>query len=252
MSIETLFTLLAIIMVGTYFQTVTGFGMGIIVVGASSALGLTTVAVIAAVVSLITLVNCAVALPGVARQTDWRVVFSVVLGVLPGIAAGVWLLDMLSDSATNLLQGLLGSMIVYSAVNFFMRPEPGQRQSGRSSFVVSGFGSGLAGGLFGMAGPPLIYQFYRQPFDIKTIRNLLLISFAFTSSIRSVFIAVQGKLDTEILILAGIAIPVVTLSTYLARQFPPPLSAEAMRRMVFGILMLIGLYLLIIAFSSWV
>ncbi|UTV26607.1 sulfite exporter TauE/SafE family protein [Photobacterium atrarenae] len=244
MSTETLLILLAIIMVGTYFQTVTGFGLGIIVVGATSALDLTTVAVIAAVVSLVTLVNCAVALPGAAKQMDWCAVSAVVLGVLPGIGAGVWLLELLSQSATSLLQGLLGGMIVYSAVNFLLRPAQKTVRSGHPSFVVSGFGSGLTGGLFGMAGPPLIYQFYRQPFELTTIRNMLLISFAFTSATRSLLIGVQGQLSMDIVLLAGIAVPVVMISTILARRFPPPLSAAAMRRMVFGLLMLIGLYLI--------
>ena len=36
MSIETAAALLAVIAVGTYFQTVTGFGLGMIVIGVTS------------------------------------------------------------------------------------------------------------------------------------------------------------------------------------------------------------------------
>lgn len=244
MSTETLLALLAIIMVGTYFQTVTGFGLGIIVIGATSALDLTTVAVIAAVVSLVTLANCAVALPGATRQIDWRAVRAVAVGVLPGVIAGVLLLEFLSYSAATLLQGLLGVMIVYSGLNFLMRPSQKEVRSGDTSFVVSGFSSGLTGGLFGMAGPPLVYQFYRQPFDIKTIRNMLLVVFACTSASRSLFIGAQGKLDMEILLLTAIALPVVTLTTFVGRRYPPPFSADTMRRLVFTVLMLIGIYLI--------
>ena len=95
-----------------------------------------------------------------------------------------------------------------------------------------------------MAGPPLVYQFYRQPFDIKTIRNMLLVVFACTSASRSLFIGAQGKLDTEILLLAAVALPVVTLTTFVGRRYPPPFSADTMRRLVFTVLMLIGVYLI--------
>jgi uncharacterized membrane protein YfcA len=110
MSTETLLALVTIIMVGTYFQTVTGFGLGIIVIGGSSALDLATVAVMAAVVSLVTVVNCAVALPGATKQIDWRAIGAVAIGAIPGIITGVLLLELLSASATSILQGLLGTI----------------------------------------------------------------------------------------------------------------------------------------------
>ncbi len=161
------------------------------------------------------------------------------------------LLEFLSYSAANLLQGLLGIMIVYSGLNFLIRPAQKEVRSGNTSFVVSGFSSGLTGGLFGMAGPPLVYQFYRQPFDIKMIRNMLLVVFACSSASRSLFIGAQGKLDTEILVLAATALPVVTLTTLIGRRYPPPpLSAMTMQRLVFIILMLIGMYLIATALMA--
>ncbi|PSW21730.1 sulfite exporter TauE/SafE family protein [Photobacterium sanctipauli] len=252
MAIENLFLLLAVIMVGTYFQTVTGFGLGIIAIGAATAFELTTVAIMAAVVSLVTLANCAFALPGATRKLDWKAVRAVVIGVLPGVVVGVMLLEFLSYSAASALQCLVGIMIVYSGVNFMLRPAQQSERSGDTSFFVSGFGSGLTGGLFGMAGPPLVYQFYRQPFDIGIIRNMLLVVFACTSASRSMFIGVQGQLSQEILILTAVALPVVTITTFLGRRFPPPFSATTMRRAVFSLLMVIGVYLIVTAIMGMV
>nr|WP_261396913.1 sulfite exporter TauE/SafE family protein [Photobacterium rosenbergii] len=249
-TLEGIAMLLAIIMVGTYFQTVTGFGLGIIVIGASTAFGLTSVAIMAAVVSLVTLANCAFALPGSTKCIEWKSVRLVVIGVLPGVVAGVVLLEYLSHSAASVLQCLVGVMIVYSGLNFMLRPSVRAERSGDTSFFVSGFSSGLTGGLFGMAGPPLVYQFYRQPFDITTIRNKLLVVFACTSASRSVFVGVQGQLNMEILLLTAVSLPIVTLTTYLGRRFPPPFSAETMRRIVFGLLMVIGSYLILSALQG--
>ena len=247
MSTETLIALLTLIVFGTYVQTITGFGLGIIVIGAASALNLTSVVIIAAVVSLVTLANCATALLKTKVKVDWKIIKLVIIGVFPGIVFGVMILDYLSGSATSLLQGLLGLMILCSGFNLLMTPNKQTARSGDRSFFISGFTSGLTGGLFGMAGPPLIAHFYRQPFDIKVIRNMLLLVFACTSASRSLLIGLQGQLDSDVLILTMLALPLVTLTTLLGQRFPPPLSQQAMKRTVFVMLMLIGIYLLLLA-----
>jgi len=109
-----------------------------------------------------------------------------------------------------------------------------------ASFFVSGALSGRCGGLFGIAGPPVIYQCYRQPMPQVAIRNMLILLFAATSGMRTLFVALRGQLDLEILVLTAWAIPVVALATYVGRRWPPPLSPLAMRRLAFAALMVIG------------
>jgi len=250
MSTETLLALLALIMFGTYVQTITGFGLGIIVIGVATALNLTSVVVIAAVVSLVALVNCAIALSKNKMKLDWQAIKFVIIGVFPGMLVGVTLLNILSVSATNILQGLLGLMILYSGLNLFISPNKQATPSSNGKFLVSGFASGLTGGLFGMSGPPLIAHFYKQPFDIKVIRNMLLMVFACTATTRSILTGLQGQLDKDVLTLTVLAIPLVILTTILGQRFPPPLSQTAMKRAVFMILMLIGVYLLALAIKA--
>ena len=57
MELPVLLAILATIAVGTYFQTVTGFGLGIIVIGLTVSLNLVSLPVIAAVVSIVTFRN---------------------------------------------------------------------------------------------------------------------------------------------------------------------------------------------------
>lgn len=243
MNFETLAPLLTIIVIGSYFQTVTGFGLAMIVIGAGSGLGLAPVATLAAVVSFITLTNSVVALPGKMHHIDWSAIGSVALGVAPAIIVGVLLLDYLSGAATGLLQVLLGATIMLSGIVFALRPPQLKKRSSGWGFFASGFFSGLFGGLFGMAGPPVIFQFYRQPIELVAIRNMLILVFACTSGTRTAFIAWQGKLDSEIWTLTAFAVPLVAFTSLLGRRFPPPVSALTMRRFAFLALMLIGMYL---------
>lgn len=240
MSLEVLLPFLVIAALAGYFQTVTGFGLGMIVMGASGGLGVAPVASVAAVVSLMTLINCLVALPGRLHLVEWPAVRAASLGIVPMILVGVLLLDYLSGAASTLLKGLLGLVVLYGGVSLLWRPGRRSAPSSPRSFAVYGGLSGLLGGLFGIAGPPLIFHCYRQPIEPIRIRHLLILLFAVTSGVRTLFVIAQGRLDGEILWLTAWSIPVVALATYAGRRLPLPLSPQAMRRVAFVMLMAIG------------
>lgn len=242
--------LILVLAAATYFQTVTGFGLGMIVMGATSGMNLLPVATVAAIVSLVTLANSAVALPGRMHGIDWRAARAATLGSLPAIVGGVLLLEYLSSAAAGVLQLILGIVIVQGSVGFALRPVQLDERSSDISFAASGFFSGLSGGLFGVAGPPLIFQFYRQPMDPVAVRNILLLLFTITSAARSLYLGVQGRLDAEIWTLFAVAVPVVALATAIGRRYPPPLAARTMRRVVFMLLMAIGAYLVMSALPA--
>ncbi|NMF96064.1 sulfite exporter TauE/SafE family protein [Aromatoleum toluolicum] len=249
MSAEAL-PLIVVLAAATYFQTVTGFGLGMIVMGATSGMNLLPVATVAAIVSLVTLANSAVALPGRMHGIDWRAARAATLGSLPAIVGGVLLLEYLSSAAAGVLQLILGIVIVQGSVGFALRPVQLDERSSDISFAASGFFSGLSGGLFGVAGPPLIFQFYRQPMDPVAVRNILLLLFTITSAARSLYLGVQGRLDAEIWTLFAVAVPVVALATAIGRRYPPPLATRTMRRVVFMLLMAIGAYLVMSALPA--
>ena len=245
MTAEHLLPLLALMGAASYFQTVTGFGLGMIVMGATSGLDLAPVATVATLVSLVTLANSAVALPGKLHHIDWRAVGAATLGILPSVVVGVLILDYLSSAAAGILQWLLGAVVLYGGVSAALRPAPLPRRSGNRSFFVSGILGGLLSGMFGVSGQPLIFQFYRQPLSLVEIRCALILVFTATSVTRTLFSAWQGQLSAEIWMQAALAVPVVALTTMAARRFPPPLSAVATRRIAFGVLVVMGGYLML-------
>lgn len=245
MSITAVSFLLFIIALGTYFQTLTGFGLAMIVIGISSGIALTSVPFIATVVSLISLTNSAIALPKHAHRIDWRIANATLLGIVPSSILGVVLLDYLNAQAASVLELLLGVVIVYSGVRFALRPKQLESVSSLKSFFSIGFISGLCGGLFGMPGPPVIFQMYRQPMDQAMIRTMLLLMFSTTAFTRTFYEMITNGLSKQVLVTSALAIPVVALTTVLAQRFPPPISPAAMRRLTFISLIIIGIGLII-------
>lgn len=245
MAADALIPFLSVMAVATYFQTVTGFGLGMIVMGAASSLDLATVGSVAAVVNLVSLVNSAVALPGTLHHVDRRIAWAATLGILPSTIAGVLLLDYLSSAASDLLRLLLGAAIVYGGLTFALRPAPLAHRSGSGAFFVSGVFGGLLGGLFGVTGPPLIFQAYRQPMSLVEIRSMLLLVFTIGAIARTLFTAVQGQLTAGIWLQSALAVPVVALAALAGRRYPPPFAPDTMRRIAFMVLIGIGGYLVL-------
>ena len=247
---EKVLVLIALIGAASYFQTITGFGLSMIVMGATSGFDLAPVASIATLLSLVTLTNSATALHGKLHHIDWRAVCATTLGALPAVVVGVLLLDYMSASASSVLQLLLGAVVLYGGLSSALRPAPLAQRSGDRSFFVSGVCGGLLSGMFGLSGPPLIFQFYRQPLKLIEIRCALILIFAFTALTRVMFNVYQGQLGVPICIEAAIATPVVMLMTIAARHYPPPLSSISTRRLAFGVLMAIGASLVLCAIRA--
>ncbi|AKM31162.1 hypothetical protein AB870_15095 [Pandoraea faecigallinarum] len=234
----------------TYFQTVTGFGLGMIVLGGASGFGLAPVASVAILVSLVTLINSALALPGTWHLIDWRAVRAATLGIVPSVVAGVLLFDYLNGTASNILHLLLGAVVLYGGIGSAIRPAPRTERAGDAGFFFSGIFGGLLSGMFGISGPPLIFYFYRQPLTLVQIRCALILLFAVTASIRTAYSALAGQLPASMWWQAAIALPVVTFATLFARRHPPPLSGTTTRRLAFVTLILLGAHLTIDALTA--
>jgi hypothetical protein len=106
--------------------------------------------------------------------------------------------------------------------------------------VIVGALSGLMGGMFSTAGPPLVYHFYRQPLPIQVIRETLVAVFGLNAILRLLLVVLAGNIPSAAYWPCLLAIPVVIAATALARKFPPPLSPLMFRRAVFCLLFLSG------------
>jgi len=235
----------AIIAFATYVQTVTGFALGMIVMGAVTAFDLVPIAFTSVVISLVTLANGIFAIKGNMNAVNRKAVLATSIGILPGLVVGLWLLDYLSEEFAALLQVLLGITIIVGGLMIMLKPEPIKAPSGNPVFAGSGAAAGLLAGLFSMAGPPLVYQFYRQPFEMLTIRLSLLTIFLTSSLLRTTMVGIQGGLTLDMFTFSAICLPIVVAFTWLGRKFPPPVSNNNLRRIAFGLLILIGISLLI-------
>lgn len=226
--------------IGSYVQSVAGFAMGMIILAVMVGGGLVPVAVITAVVSLLALVNIVYALKGHGHHLARSVFGWMAVGLIPGVAGGVWLLERLDARAAWVLELLLGVFIVLGSLSMMVRPQPRERVSPPWACLGAGLSGGLLGGLFSASGPVMGWFNYRQPLTVAEIRTTLLASFALTTTFRTVVVGYAGGLTREVWLMFLTGLPLVLLGTWLGRAFPPPVSDTTLKRMAFTLLLLMG------------
>jgi len=197
------------------------------------------------VVNMLTLVNALVALHGSRADLNWSLIRTPLVASLIGVAVGVFALEWISGNTVLLLRGLLGLTILACAVLLIARTKPLAQVSSRGSFISFGLVSGVLGGLFSSAGPPMVYHLYRQPYPLAVIRNSLLVLFAANSAVRLVLVAGSGSFSLSAFWLGLEALPVVVLLTWAVRRYASAGSMKMVKRMVFVLLLIAGFGLLI-------
>ncbi len=250
MDLLTLVSFAAIVLFGTYFQSVTGFAMGMIITAAAGGSMLLPLPVLTATVSLLSLLNVLLALRGEWRQIELRLFVPLALGQLPGIALGLWLLLTLDAQAQHWLYLLLGLFIVLGSVSMIVRPIPRKSLSAPAASVFAGLSGGVVGGMFSASGPVMGWFNYRQPCPVRAIRATLFACFMITTSVRTLLVGAQGGLTLMIWQLVGLALPLVVVGTWLGRNYPPNLSEVRMKQIAFVSLFLMGLAIVVQALRS--
>jgi len=245
MDASSLLAFLGLVALGSYIQTVSGFAIALIIAGGVTAAGLAPVAFTANVISFIALANTAVALHSKHSHIDLKILLYASLGVLLLSGVGLMALDHLSTNSIDLLEMLLGAVILGSGALLMIHPHPLRQISPNYAHLIAGGFGGLFSGMFGAGGPPLVIHLYRQPLPFPVIRTTLLASLFVMPCIRIAFETYNGNITADVLELSLYSVPVSIAGTLFARRFPPPVSDSVMRRFAFGLLCLLGLSLIV-------
>ncbi|MCW5711403.1 TSUP family transporter [Shinella sp.] len=243
MDTASLVVLLLLAAGASYVQTLTGFALGLLMMGGVGLTGLVPLPDAAVLVGILGLVNAAQVLAKGWRDIARREFLLVIFISLAFLVLGYWLLGLLLAASLDWLKLVLGAIIILSSLQLLLRPTPFATPSGPGSFVFFGAIAGVMGGLFSTAGPPLVYHFYRQPLRAVSIRETLVAIFAVNGLLRLVLVGLAGNMPSASFWWGLLCIPVVMAFTLLARRYPPPLTPMGLRRVAFCLLFLSGISL---------
>ena len=250
MLLPDLITFILLAGLGSFVQALSGFALGLIVLGSVTLLQLAPISFTAAVISMISLVNGGWVLARHPRAIEWRSVRWTVLGLIPAVGLGLALLARLDSDLPERLRQLLGVVILIAGIVMMLRPHPHAQPSGRSSTLLSGVAGGLLGGLFSTAGPPVVFHLYRQPWSLASIRSTLLTIFVLATLVRIGWQSARGELHWPMIEVALYCSLPVLLAAHIGARLAPRIALAPMRRFAFALLALTGVGLLIPATAT--
>lgn len=226
--------------IATCAQRLTGFALALILLGLTSLFNLAPLPDVANVATVLALANAAIVLRGTHKKLDWAVLRPTAVGSVFGVAAGVVLLGWLNANVTMVLRLLLGLVVIGCAIVVLLQAKPLARRSSNASFHAFGLLSGLLGGLFSASGPPLVYQFYRQPMDLDALRDTLIAALATSSLLRLLMVLPSGQFSAHSLTLSLLALPLTMAITWWFQRHPPGWSRAAVLKLVCALLLVTG------------
>ena len=236
---------LILVFVGAVVQSLTGFAMALIILGGVAALGLAGISETAAVVSILSLFNAALALRYNFRLIDYRLLKTMSIGMVPAVFAGLLILEYMSTTLNDLLRMSLGVMIIAAGILLFLKPKPYPTISRSATQGLIGALGGVMAGTYGAGGAPLAYLLYRQPLDFNHVRATLLALFAISTLARTILVGAGGGLSSSVLGLTLLCLPVVLIATLLSVKLGRYLPDTALRKFTFLLLMLVGAFLVV-------
>jgi len=236
---------LLLVFVGAVVQSLTGFAMALIILGGSAALGLAGISETAAVISILSLFNTGMALRYNYQHINYSLLKTSSIGLIPGVLAGLFLLEYLSGEFGELLRISLGVMIIAAGILLFLKPMPYAKPSGPPVQGLVGLLGGLMAGTYGAGGAPLAYLLYRQPLEFNIIRATLLSLFAVSTLVRTIVVGAFGQLNSTVLSYVLLCIPIVALATLASLKLGKFVPDTMLRKFVFILLMLVGTFLIV-------
>lgn len=247
MSLSEHLLFVAFVAIASYVQNLTGFAFGLVLLGLVGLVNLAPLPDVTNVVSILALLNGILLLQKGLPRFDRGTIVPTLSASLVGVFLGVMLLNWLSDNVVLGLRLLLGVTIVACAILLLVNAPPLAHRSPASRFAVIGLLSGVLGGLFSTAGPPLAYHYYRQPMKTHQVRDALTIAFAVNAVVRLTLLTGTGRIGANSLWMSLEAAPVVLVLTWMAFRRPSRWSALAIKRIVSVLLGAVGLALFVSA-----
>lgn len=233
--------------VGAWLQASSGFALGLIVMAIVQMSGVMSIAETAAAVSVLAFFNVVVSLFDTYRSIDLRLFLFLSLGQLPAIALGIALLNYLTKEAAVILEIVFALFLIAGSLSLALNPTPRERRSGVFATTWIGFAGGIFGGMFAASGPVVGWFAYRQPIVIASIRASLLAMLGVTTCTRTVLVWIDGVYSETLLWIIAAAVPIVFISTYIAKRFRPKVTDRQFRRAVFSLVFLVGCWILSLA-----
>jgi uncharacterized membrane protein YfcA len=230
---------LAVIFVACFTRSALGFGdallgmpLLVLLIGLQKATPL---------LALMGIALTAIILAGAWRQVDVRAAWRLIVSALVGIPFGLFFLTKAPEAITERVLGVL--LIGFGLYNL-LGPQMPQLRNEKLAFLF-GFVGGVLGGAYNTSGPAAVIYGALRRWPPQRFRATMQGYFLPTGVAIVVGHAWAGLWTDEVLRLFGYSLPVIILATILGGRVNRRLSGGQFNRVIYGVLVLMGVLLLV-------
>lgn len=173
------------------------------------------------------------------RSLDTRSVLHISAAALLGIPVGVIFLARVPESITLTILGLI--LIFYALYSFLNFPLPALEHPNWAYLI--GFISGLGGGAYNMAAPPMIIYGDTQRWEPSLFKGNLQGCFLIITIAAIVSHFLNGSLGADVLLRSALAIPFVLLGAFAGFFLDRFINSGIFRKIVLVLLLALGINL---------
>lgn len=236
------FYIMIIVLVAGFVQGVAGFGFSLMAVPIMTFfVGVKQAVPLCVLLGLITMVVLAVQLKG---HLVWRRLRHIYIGLVPGIAAGTFLLKKLPD---NIVETFIGTfLLAYTLYSLFFRTTLRQLHPLWGS--AAGFLSGAISASVGGGGPPVVVYTSLSGWKRDEMKASLVVCFVGMTGMTAAAHAMSGLTSGEVLGLFFLTAPAALAGLALGVWKYGRLYRDRYRRVLNVLLGILGVLLIIRAF----
>ena len=172
---------------------------------------------------------------------EWRKIWPLLAGALPGIPVGVWLLKRMDPVH---VQVVLGMVLLAYALYGLMFKLPIGKLGGPWAYLFGFFAGGL-GGAISASGPPVIVYTSLQAWTKDQVKVTLQGFFIASGLLIGVFHAASGLTTAKVLLNFTVCVPTLLAGTWVGSRMYGRFREEGYRRVMLVLLGVLGVFTLV-------
>lgn len=175
------------------------------------------------------------------RYWEWKKIYPLCLGALPGVPLGVWFLNR---TEAQFIQWSVGAVLVVFAL-YSLLSKPSFRATETGWAYASGFIAGCLGGAISAAGPPVIIYTSLQSWSKDQIKVTLQGFFIISGIVVVIFQTIGGLVTERVLWYFFAALPMLLGGTWVGSLLYGRMREETYRKILLILMGLLGLFMIL-------
>jgi uncharacterized protein len=175
------------------------------------------------------------------QHWEWKKVYPLCLGSLPGAPVGVWFLNR---TDAQLIQWIVGIVLIAYAL-YSLLLKPAVRAMGTAWAYFCGFIAGCLGGAISASGPPVIVYTSLQPWNKDQMKVTLQGFFVISGIVVVIFQAIGGLVTERVLWYFLAALPLLLGGTWVGSLLYGRMKEETYRSILLILMGLLGLFMIL-------